>query len=110
MSILKIKVSEFKKNPQSGDYERKKVKYTQSNYGCLEDLALNHIDDELIKDYALDHCDVTDKIPLLKEPSPSKIDTLVLIQELKMRGYEILKCETLADTYKFKDLKEALAL
>lgn len=109
MSILKIKVSELKKNPQSGDYERKKVKYTQSNYGCLEELALEHIDDRFIKDYALDNCDLVDEDDI-KQPSCSEFGTLVLIQEIKRRGYEILKCETLADTYKFKDLKEALAL
>ena len=110
MSITKITIKTNVWNSEKEIFEQKEKEYTKENEPFLDDVALEYISDYTIKDYALDHCDVVDEDEVVTENYPEEIETNKLIDELKSRGYEVLKCETLADTDRFEKLKENMQL
>lgn len=109
MSITKITVKTNVWNSEKEIFEQKEKEYTKENEPFLDDVALEHISDYSIKDYALDHCDVVDEDDVTNADI-DEFDTSELISELKSRGFEVVKCETLADTDRFEKLKENMQL
>ena len=109
MSITKITIKTNVWNSEKEIFEQKEKEYTKENEPFLDDVALEYISDYTIKDYALDHCDVVDEDDVTNADI-DEFDTSELIDELKSRGYEVLKCETLADTDRFEKLKENMQL
>ena len=109
MSITKITIKTNVWNSEKEIFEQKEKEYTKETEPFLDDVALEYISDYTIKDYALDHCDVVDEDDVTNADI-DEFDTSELISELKSRGYEVLKCETLADTDRFEKLKENMQL
>ncbi len=109
MSITKITIKTNVWNSEKEIFEQKEKEYTKENEPFLDDVALEYISDYTIKDYALDHCDVVDEDDVTNADI-DEFDTSELINELKSRGFEVVKCETLADTDRFEKLKENMQL
>lgn len=109
MSITKITVKTNVWNSEKEIFELKEKEYTKETEHFLEDVALGHISDFKIKEYAIENCAVVDELDV-NNADIDEFDTYELISELKSRGFEVVKCETLADTDRFEKLKEIMQL
>ncbi|WP_283640095.1 hypothetical protein [Mesonia mobilis] len=109
MSITKITIKTNSWDSEIQEFIPTEKEYTTEDQPFLEDLVLEHLNDQTIKDYALENCDVVEE-ESKKVKDTTIFETHLLIEELKLRGFEVLKCETLADTDRFEKLKENMQL
>ena len=115
MSIVKITVKEvrFTRHKDALD-ERVEVEreYTRESYSMdFDDLILDNMRRSDIKDYAEYELDMVDENDCdCDETDVTDVDTSSLIYELKQRGYEAIRCETIADNMRLEKVKELMQL
>jgi hypothetical protein len=108
MSIEKIVVTETVwKDGQR--FLREKEFSRDEHKGDFDEFILEELDDSDIKDYA------REEFGLIRSSDCPKsyVDdypTEELIEELKSRGFDIIECQTLSDTFKLQKVKELMEL
>jgi len=108
MSIEKIVVTgtEWK----DGERFLREKEYSRDEHkGDFDEFILEELDDSDIKDY------VREEFELIRESDCPKtyvydFGTEELIEELKGRGYDIIECQTISDTFKLQKVKELMEL
>jgi N-dimethylarginine dimethylaminohydrolase len=108
MSIEKIVVTETVW--KDGERFLREKEYSRDEHkGDFDEFILEELDDSDIKDYA------REEFGLIRSSDCPKsyVDdypTEELIEELKGRGYDIIECQTISDTFKLQKVKELMEL
>jgi hypothetical protein len=108
MSISKIIIEKYEwKDGQR--FLREKEYSRDEHIGDFDEFILEELDDSDIKDYA------REEFGLIRSSDCPKsyVDdypTEELIEELKSRGFDIIECQTLSDTFKLQKVKELMEL
>ncbi|TXK73929.1 hypothetical protein [Mesonia sp. HuA40] len=108
--IIKFTVRKRFLNRETNQVEIKEKEYNKLSNHFFDYEILEHLDESDIEEFAIDNLGLEREENIFKKPDPKEIDTQDLINELKSRGFEIIKNHTLADSYKIAELKNQLQI
>jgi len=106
MSITKITIEEWKWI-DGVRFMKERAISAEDVKGDFDDYILAEIPSSTARDFAEENFDLIKKsqCPVL---DIEDFDTEELIEELESQGYQVIKCETLNDTFKLDQLKEQM--
>ena len=114
MSITKITIKARRiilKENEMSEVKEEEREYTRETYEADFDyLILENLPRYDVREYAEDELDMIDEDDCDCETRIEDLDTDSLIHELKDRGYEVIKCQTLSDSMRLEKVKELMEI
>jgi 3-methyladenine DNA glycosylase Tag len=114
MSINKITVKEriiIRHQDKLDEIKEVEKVYKREDYeGDFDNFILENITNYHIEDYAENVLDMVDTDDCECDNNLHNVDSCSLISELRNRGFETIKCQTLTDSFKLEQVKELMQI